>query len=144
MKKQNLSSDKYKLTCPNKKCKYMITSGKDATGHLHQVLKRCPVCKTKYKKSDIPFLKCHLSKKKRLEYRKQIFKMVGYKKKRFLLTRPIFYIIENWLFIKRRIKMYMYKVKTLYYKIIRKIKIIKGGKNDKGKIQENIKPEKAN
>ena len=60
----------------------MIEVGQEITAHLHKILKRCPVCKTKYKKSDISFHKIRLTKKQRLEVRKQILKGCDYRKKR--------------------------------------------------------------
>lgn len=85
MKKNKHKSLKYKLTCPNRKCKYMIEVDQEITAHLHKILKKCPVCKTKYKKSNIPFHKIRLTKKQRLEIRKQILKGCDYRKKRFII-----------------------------------------------------------
>ncbi len=103
---------KYKLTCPNKKCNYMIEVGQEITAHLHKILNRCPVCKTKYKKSDIPFHKIRLTKKQRLEVRKQILKGCDYRKKRFIIF--MFFI-----FLYEKLKPKFIKIKT---KIIRRFK----------------------
>ena len=117
--KKRYDSLKYKLTCPNKKCRYMIEVGKDITAHLHKVLKRCPVCKTKYEKSDIPFHKIRLTKKQRLDVRKQILKGCEYRKRRNL-------IIMFFIFLYKTIKpvFYFLKIKLIAFKnkLFRRIK----------------------
>ena len=81
----------------------MILVEDKITAHLHKTMKRCLVCHTKYKKSDITFHRVRLSKKQRLQVRKEVFKRCEYKKKHSLLFRLTikpcvdlyYYIIDN-------------------------------------------------
>jgi hypothetical protein len=88
---------KNKLTCPNKKCKYTI-SYKDygITEHFHKIIKKCPVCKTRYEKPKTRYLKNRMSKSKRLKVKALILKNAKYMKKRPVI---ILFIIHVWLIV---------------------------------------------
>jgi len=73
----------------------MILVDEKITAHLHKILKRCPVCRTKYKKSDIPFHRIRLSKSDRLKVRKEVLRVCGYEKNRSLIIKLLIVAYEK-------------------------------------------------
>ena len=102
---------KYKLLCPNKKCNYMIELDDLMTIHLDKVLKKCPVCKTRYKSANMHFNnKSKLTKKQRIELRKKILKKCTFQKK-----RPLIFMLSIYFYQKSRILFLKYlKNKPLF------------------------------